>query len=102
MMTKDMSYQAVIARKNDIMKDSLGIDFNDYIHSPIAFDFERIMEDTGYSIETIAKIQAETKVGNTPLYELRRLTEEVRKFSNPGKGAMIMVKDEAANASGKF
>ncbi len=102
MMTKDMSYQAVIARKNDIMKDSLGIDFNDYIHSPIAFDFERIMEDTGYSIETIAKIQAETKVGNTPLYELRRLTEEVRKFSNPGKGAMIMVKDEAANASGSF
>jgi cysteine synthase len=102
MMTKDMSYQAVMARKNEIMKESLGIDFNDYIHSPISFDFERMMQETGYTIETIAKIQTETKVGNTPLYELRRLTDEVRKFSEPGKGAMIMVKDEAANASGSF
>lgn len=101
-MTKDMSYQAVMARKNEIMKESLGIDFNDYIHSPISFDFERMMQETGYTIETIAKIQTETKVGNTPLYELRRLTDEVRKFSEPGKGAMIMVKDEAANASGSF
>ncbi len=102
MMTKDLSYQAVMARKNDIMKESLGIDFNDYIHSPISFDFERMMQETGYTIETIAKIQTETKVGNTPLYELSRLTNEVRKFSDPGKGAMIMVKDEAANASGSF
>ena len=102
MLTKDMSYQAVMSRKNEIMKASLGIDFNDYIHSPISFDFERMMQETGFTIEDIAKIQTETKVGNTPLYELRRLTEEVRKFSDPGKGAMIMVKDEAANASGSF
>ncbi len=102
MMTKDTSYQAVMARKNDIMKASLGIDFNDYIHSPISFDYERMMQETGYTIETIASIQTETKVGNTPLFELRRLTDEVRKFSDPGKGAMILVKDEAANASGSF
>lgn len=102
MLTHDMSYQAVMKRKNEIMKASLGIDFNDYIHSPISFDFERMMQETGYNIEDIVKIQTETKVGNTPLYELRRLTEEVRKFSDPGKGALIMVKDEAANASGSF
>ena len=102
MTAHDMSYQEVMIRKNEIMKASLGIDFNDYIHSPISFDYERMMQETGYTIEDIAKIQTETKVGNTPLYELRRLTEEVRKFSDPGKGAMIMVKDEAANASGSF
>lgn len=102
MLTNDMSYQAVMTRKNEIMKASLGIDFNDYIHSPISFDFERMMQETGFTIEDIAKIQSETKVGTTPLYELRRLTEEVRKFSDPGKGALIMVKDEAANASGSF
>jgi cysteine synthase len=102
MSDKDTSYLSVMARKNEIMKASLGIDFNDYIHSPIAFDFDRMMHETGYTIDDIARIQTETKVGNTPLYELRRLTDEVRKFSEPGKGARIMVKDEAANASGSF
>ncbi len=102
MSTKDTSYSAIMARKNEIMKASLGIDFNEYITSPITFDYEKLMAETGYQIQDIARIQAETKVGETPLFELRRLTEEVRKISDPGKGAMIMVKDEAANASGSF
>ncbi|HHV06226.1 MAG TPA: pyridoxal-phosphate dependent enzyme [Anaerolineaceae bacterium] len=91
-----------MARSNEIMKASVGMDYDDYISSPIAFDYERMMRDTGYSHEEIVKIQAETKVGNTPLFELRRLTEAVRKISEPGKGARILLKDEAANASGSF
>jgi cysteine synthase len=102
MSIQDTSYAAVMARKNEIMKASLGIDFNTYIQSPIAFAYERMMQDTGYTLEEIAQIQGETKVGNTPLYELRRLTEAVRRISDPGKGATILVKDEAANASGSF
>jgi 2-amino-4-ketopentanoate thiolase beta subunit len=101
-MTRDMSYAAVTARKNDIMKTSMGIDFDDFITSPIAFDYERMMTETGYSHADIARIQSETKVGNTPLYELRNITEAVRKIAGPGKGARIFVKDEAANASGSF
>ena len=42
------------------------------------------------------------RVGGTPLHELTRLTEAVRAFAEPGKGARIFVKDEAANASGSF
>ncbi|MDX9990736.1 MAG: 2-amino-4-oxopentanoate thiolase subunit OrtB [Anaerolineales bacterium] len=101
-MSRDMSFAAVTARKNEIMKASLGIDFSDFITSPIAFDYERMMTETGYSHADIARIQSETKVGNTPLFELRNLTEAVRKFAGPGKGARIFVKDEAANASGSF
>ncbi len=101
-VTKDMSYAAVMARKNEIMKVAMGIDYETFIHSPIAFDYERLMNETGYSHAEIARIQAETKVGNTPLFELRRLTEAVRKIAGPGKGATILVKDEAANASGSF
>jgi cysteine synthase len=101
-VTRDMSFAAVTARKNEIMKASLGIDFTDFIQSPIAFDYERMMRETGYSLEDIARIQAETKVGNTPLFELKNLTEAVRAFAGPGKGATILVKDEAANASGSF
>jgi cysteine synthase len=102
MSGRDMSYAAVLARKNEIMKRALGIDFDDFIQSPIAFDYERMMRETGYSLEDIARIQTETKVGNTPLFELKNLTEAVRRTAAPGKGATILVKDEAANASGSF
>ncbi|HWQ09608.1 MAG TPA: 2-amino-4-oxopentanoate thiolase subunit OrtB [Holophaga sp.] len=101
-MSRDMSYAAVMARRNEIMKASMGMDYNDFIQSPVAFDYERMMRETGYSHEDIVRIQAETKVGNTPLFELTRLTEAVRAFAGPGKGATILVKDEAANASGSF
>ncbi len=101
-MTPDMSYSAVMARKNEIMKQSMGMDYDQFIQSPIAFDYERMMRDTGYSMQDILRIQREVKVGNTPLVVLRNLTEAVRKISAPGKGALILVKDEAANASGSF
>ena len=99
---KGTSYAAVLSRKNEIMKASLGIDFDTYLSSPVAFDYERMMAETGYSLDDIARIQSETKVGGTPLHELTRLTEAVRAFAGPGKGARIFVKDEAANASGSF
>ena len=99
---RDTSYAAVLSRKNEIMKASLGIDFDAYVSSPVAFDYERMMSETGYALDDIVRIQSETKVGGTPLYELNRLTEAVRAFAEPGKGARIFVKDEAANASGSF
>jgi 2-amino-4-ketopentanoate thiolase beta subunit len=99
---RDLSYQAVMARKNEIMKASLGIDYDDYIQTPIAFDYERMMAETGYSHDDVFRIQRETKVGNTPLFELHNLTRIVRRISPAGKGARILLKDEAANASGSF
>lgn len=99
---KDTSYQAVMARKNEIMKSSMGLDYEVYRQGQLAFDYEKMMADCGFSLEDIKKIQRETKVGNTPVFELRNLTEAVRKISAPGKGARIFLKDEAANASGSF
>lgn len=102
MNNRDMSYQAVTSRRNEIMKAAMGLDYESFVTSPIAFEYERMMSSTGYSTTDIERIQAETKVGNTPLYELSRLTEAVRAIAGPGKGARIFVKDEAANASGSF
>lgn len=102
MSARDVTYEAVMSRKNEIMKSSMQFDYDDFISSPIAFDYERMMESTGYTIEDIVRIQRETKVGNTPLLELKNLTHAVRRISHPGKGARIFVKDEAANASGSF
>ncbi|HSO03091.1 MAG TPA: 2-amino-4-oxopentanoate thiolase subunit OrtB [Candidatus Limnocylindrales bacterium] len=97
-----MSYTEVLGRRNEIMKASLGIDYDAFTTSPIAFDYDALMGQTGYSLEDIARIQHETKVGSTPLFELTSLTEAVRRTCEPGRGARILLKDEAANASGSF
>ncbi|MGB4440428.1 MAG: pyridoxal-phosphate dependent enzyme, partial [Sedimentibacter sp.] len=101
-MNKDMSYQAVTARKPEIMKQSTGLDFSVFESGSIAFDYEKMMREAGYSLEEIQKIQSEHGVGNTPIIELRNLTALARKCAPEGKGARIFIKDEAANASGSF
>ncbi|EMT40229.1 Cysteine synthase [Thermoanaerobacter thermohydrosulfuricus WC1] len=95
-------YKEVMARKNEIMKKSLGIDYERFESGGIAFDYERMMKETGYTLEEIIKIQREANVGDTPLIELKNLTELARKVSPTGKAARIFIKDEACNPSGSF
>lgn len=99
---KDNSYQSVLDRKNDIMKASVGIDYSTFEYGTIAFDYERMMTEEGNSLEENRRIQQETGVGDTPIYELKNLTALARRYAGPGKGARIFVKDEAANPSGSF
>jgi cysteine synthase len=101
-MTRDMSYDAVMARRPEIMKKAVGIDYEIFESGSIAFDYEKMMRETGYSLQEIEEIQGRTGVGNTPVFELRNLTELARKFAPKGKGARIFVKDEAGNPSGSF
>lgn len=101
-MSKDMSFEAVMARRPETMKKAIGIDYDIFESGSIAFDYERMMRETGYSLQQMQKIQSETGVGNTPVYELRNLTALARKFAPEGKGARIFVKDEATNPSGSF
>lgn len=97
-----MSYDAVMARRPEIMKKAVGIDYEMFESGSIAFDYEKMMRETGYSLQEIEEIQGRTGVGNTPVFELRNLTELARKFAPKGKGARIFVKDEAGNPSGSF
>ncbi|MCK4260745.1 MAG: PLP-dependent lyase/thiolase [Halanaerobiales bacterium] len=99
---KDMSYQQVMKRKNEIMKMAVGIDYDQFETSEIAFDYERMMREVGYSLDEICQIQKETGVGNTPLLELKNITRLVQKISEPGYGARIFLKDEACNPSASF
>lgn len=101
-MNRDMSYSAVTGRKNEIMKKAIGIDYSVFESGGIAFDYERMMREAGYSLEEIQKIQADTGVGNTPILELKNITALARKCAPKGKGARIFIKDEAANPSGSF
>ncbi len=95
-------YEEVMSRKNQIMIKSVGMDFDKYEKGSIAFDYEAMMRDIGYSLSDIMKIQREVGVGNTPLLELRNITALARKVSKTGKAARIFVKDESCNPSGSF
>lgn len=101
-MNKNMSFDAVMERKSEIMKKAIGIDYHIYESGNISFDYNRMMIETGYSLQEIEEIQREVGVGNTPLLELKNLTKLARKFSPKGKGGRIFLKDEASNPSGSF
>lgn len=91
-----------MARKNEIMKKSVGIDYSLFESGSIAFDYEGMMDKVGYSLDEIREIQKKSGVGNTPMYELRNLTTLARSLAPEGKGARIFLKDEASNPSGSF
>jgi len=101
-MSKDMNYETLMNRKNEIMKKAVGIDYSMFESGGISFDYEKMMRETGYSIQEMQEIQGATGVGNTPIYELKNLTELARKLAPKGKGARIFIKDEASNPSGSF
>ncbi len=101
-MSNSNSYADVMARRPEIMKKAVGIDYSEFESGSIAFDYERMMKETGYTLEEMTEIQTGTGVGNTPLLEMKNLTALARKAAGNGKGARIFVKDEACNPSGSF
>jgi len=101
-MERANDYQAVMSRKGEIMLKSVGIDYSKFESGSIAFDYEKMMRETGYTLEEMQNIQYSVNVGNTPVLELKNLTALARKCAPLGKGAKIFIKDEAANPSGSF
>ncbi len=89
-------------RRNEIIRNSVQIDYDSFEEEGIGFNYEKMMESTGYTLNDIQKIQSESMIGHTPLIELKNITNYARKFSKNGFGARIFIKDEAANLSGSF
>jgi cysteine synthase len=96
------SYAAIMVQRPAIMRAAVGIDYEQYATGVVAFDYDKLMADTGYDIDTARAVQSATAVGNTPLVELHNFTALVRAVAKPRKGARVFVKDEAANPSGSF
>src|SRR3989339_308506 len=97
-----MSYQDVMNQKNEIMRKALQMNYDQFEGPGIGFDYEKMMASSGYTLEDVIRIQKENNIGSTPMIELKRLSAYARKCANPGYGARIFVKDEAANLSGSF
>ena len=98
----DNSYAAIMARKNEIIRNSVGMEYSSFEYDGIGFDYEAMMASTGYTLPELQRVQAMFSVGNTPLIELRNLTALARKCAPKGKGARIFIKDESTNPSGSF
>jgi cysteine synthase len=98
----DRSYEAIMNRQIEIIKKSIGVDYDKFEIEGIAFDYQKMMKEAGYTIAEVQKIQRETAVGNTPLVELKNLNALISRCSDRGKGARIFIKDEQTNPSGSF
>jgi cysteine synthase len=98
----DTTYASVMARRGEIVRRATGLEYSEFAEGPVRFDYERLMREVGYSLDEVRRIQTETGVGRTPLVELPAITALARRLAAPGKGARILVKDEAANPSGSF
>ena len=55
-MSMDRSYNAVTGRKSQIIRDAIGVDYSKYEKEGIAFDYEAMMNDTGYTLEDHIRI----------------------------------------------
>ena len=99
---KGSSYAAVLGRRNDIMKAAVGMDFAQFESGALRFDYEGMMAAPGLSMADVIGIQRRYAVGDTPLIELKNITALARKLAPEGKGARILIKDEACNPSGSF
>ena len=73
-------YASVMGRSNEIQKKALGLDYEEFETSPIAFDYDKLMTSTGYTLEEVNRVQSQFGVGNTPLLEARNLTKLARKY----------------------
>lgn len=102
MSGRDTSYAAVMARNGEIMRGALGVDYAVYESGSVAFDYDRLMADVGRTVEEVRTAQRQVGVGDTPLLELRNLTELARRCSEDGLGARILIKDEQCNPSGSY
>jgi cysteine synthase len=98
----DRSYAAVLGRRAAIVEHALGLDYGALERGRLAFDYEGLMATVEHDLGEVRRIQLEAKVGDTPLLELPNLTRLVRGLAPSGKGARILLKDEAANPSGSF
>lgn len=99
---RDNSYQAVMSRRNDIMKAAVGLDYQQFESGSIAFDYEAMMAAPGLDMDQVNQVMAKFSVGNTPLVAVNNITALARKYAKPGFGAQILLKDEASNPSGSF
>lgn len=101
-MSTQSDYQTMMSQRTEIIRSSVGFNYEQYKTGTLAFAYEQLLADTGYDVHETQIVQRRTGVGDTPLIELTNITTLVRTLTPRGKGARIFIKDEAMNPSGSF
>lgn len=99
---RPIDYPAVMARKAAIIKRAVGLDYAPFERGDGSFDYEALMASVPYDLADVRSILAALGVGQTPLLEVPNITRLARQLAAPGKGARILIKDEAQNPSGSY
>ena len=78
-------YNSVMARSEEIMKKTLGLDYSQFESGSIAFDYEGLMDAAAsvYSLDDVLKMQKEIGVGNTPLWQENMPNRDTAPESSP-------------------
>ena len=53
-------YASVMGRNNEIMKEAMGLDYDQFESGKMRFDYEGLMASTGYTLEEIERVQSLT------------------------------------------
>ena len=51
-------YASVMGRNNEIMKEAMGLDYDQFESGKMRFDYEGLMASTGYTLEEIERVQS--------------------------------------------
>ena len=54
-----IDYDKMMSKRQALMKSSLQLDYDKFELEGIAFDYEKMMDDAGYTFEEVQKIQIE-------------------------------------------
>ena len=60
-MMKDNSYAAIMARKNEIIRNSVGMDYESFEKPGIGFDYEAMMAATGYTLPELQRKEVRSR-----------------------------------------
>ena len=71
-------YDALLSRREEIMRRSVGIDYDLFRRGRLGWDYEGLMATVGYDMEEAARIQLARGVGATPMREAPNLTALAR------------------------
>ena len=52
-------YASVMGRSNEIQKKALGLDYEEFETSPIAYDYDKLMTSTDYTLEEVNREQSQ-------------------------------------------
>ena len=77
---RDYSYEGVMSRMSEIIKNAVSVDYNTFERKGY-FDYEALMGSVPYSLEEVEKILHGMHVGNTPIVYMDNLTKLARKVS---------------------